>query len=364
MNAHDPEIARRWPRIVNGDTEEFAAFVDQHKNLVTSIAYAMIGDLAGSEDIAQETFLVAWQSRHELSEPEKVVGWLSSIARNLARQWVRKRSARSWPAASLDSTDIQQPQPHPSERLVSEEEQQLIWNSLEAIPASYREVMVLYYRQSHSINEVAIALEISEEAARQRLARGRNLLRAEVERTIESALAASRPSVHFTSAVMAMIVVGSSSTLGKAATTAAGGLIGKSVAQGTLLAASQAATTGAAVGAAGGLMGILGGLGGTWLGVHVPQMLAPTMTERKLLAHEGRFVWRFSLIYLMATLVSLALAFVIGPSRDVIMITVFSNLAMGLAFVFSVSCVASRSIARSSTSGKPSALKKTRTQRG
>lgn len=74
---------------MQGDTREFAVFVDQNKNLVTSIAYSAIGDLSGSEDIAQETFLAAWQARQELRDPNKLVSWLSSIARNLAKQWVR-----------------------------------------------------------------------------------------------------------------------------------------------------------------------------------------------------------------------------------------------------------------------------------
>ncbi len=49
-------------------------------------------------------------------------------------------------------------EPHPSRKLVSEEEQELVWRSLEAIPESYREVMILYYRESHSIAEVASVL--------------------------------------------------------------------------------------------------------------------------------------------------------------------------------------------------------------
>jgi len=86
MDRPETLITDRWQKIRAGDTHEYAAFVDQYKNLVTSIAYSCTGDLTGSEDIAQETFLVAWQSRHEVREPEKLVSWLSSIARNLARQ--------------------------------------------------------------------------------------------------------------------------------------------------------------------------------------------------------------------------------------------------------------------------------------
>lgn len=322
MERPDTSITERWQKILSGDTLEYAAFVDQYKNLVSSIAYSCTGDLTGSEDIAQETFLVAWQSRHEVREPEKLVGWLSSIARNLARQWVRKRSSRSWPSTQEAMGDVMQFEPHPSEKLVSEEEQELVWRSLEAIPESYREVMVLYYRESHSITEVASVLEITEEAARQRLSRGRGLLRAEVERTIEQALTNSRPTARFTSGVIVLITMGVGSTVAKAASTAAvssaaastaaTSVLSKSLVQGAAVAVAQTATTGAIIGAAGAVTGILGGLGGTWLGTRVPQLLASTMTERRLLEREGRIVWRLTCVYLSFLLFTVVLGLMFG----------------------------------------------------
>ena len=337
MNRIDQTSAQSWQKVVEGDTGEFAALVDQNKNLITSIAYASIGDLSSSEDIAQETFLLAWQSRQELRDPSKLISWLSAIARNLAKQWVRKRSAKSWASTDLDSSKVPYDQPHPSERLVSDEEQQLVWGALEAIPESYREVLVMYYRESHSIADVALALEISEETARQRLSRGRNLLRAEVERTIESALVRSRPSVHFTASVMSLIAAGTGSAVGKAATTATAGLLGKTAAQGALVAATQTASTGAMVGAAGGMLGALGGLGGTWLGIRVPQLLAPTMTERRLLEREGRVIWRFALIFIFLTMAMVAAALISGPRPNLISVVVVGNVVLG--FIFAITCI-------------------------
>jgi RNA polymerase sigma factor (sigma-70 family) len=312
MEPQNSPTTDRWQKILSGDTHEYAAFVDQFKNLITSIAYSCTGDLSGSEDIAQETFLIAWQSRHEVREPEKLAGWLSSIARNLARQWVRKRSARSWPSTRDDMGDVMQVEPHPSEKLVSEEEQELVWRSLEAIPENYREVMVLYYRESHSIAEVASVLEITEESARQRLSRGRGLLRTEVERTIEHTLTNSRPTARFTSGVIALITMGVGSSVAKAASTAATSVLSKSLIQGAAVTTSATVTTGAMIGAAGAVTGILGGLGGTWLGTRVPQLLAPTMTERRLLEREGRLVWRLTCVYLSFLLFTVLLGVLFG----------------------------------------------------
>ncbi len=337
MNFNGQHSKPNWDAIQSGDTHAFADFVDAHKNLVSSIAYSMTGDLAGSEDIAQEAFLIAWQSRHELHDPQKVVGWLSAIARNLAKQWLRKRSGQTWATDGLDESAMAQEQPNPVERLVSDEEQHLVWSALKEIPEGYREVMILYYRESHSIADVASALQITEEAARQRLSRGRHLLRAEVERTIEAALTKTRPSSTFTTGVISLIAVGSGSTVAKAAATITAGAVGKSATSGAVLGATQAAASGAIIGTAGGLLGIMAGMGGAWLGIRVPQLMAPTMAERKVFEREGRVTWRLALCFLAAHLGSVVLTLFYASKPNAVMIAVLGNMLMGLCFA--VICV-------------------------
>ncbi|RMF43441.1 MAG: hypothetical protein D6753_05130 [Planctomycetota bacterium] len=48
-------------RFQTGDREAFAELVRRYQNYVASIAYSPTGDFARSEDIAQPTFLTAWQ---------------------------------------------------------------------------------------------------------------------------------------------------------------------------------------------------------------------------------------------------------------------------------------------------------------
>ncbi|MBX3421141.1 MAG: hypothetical protein KF752_06250 [Pirellulaceae bacterium] len=179
---------------------------------------------------------------------------------------------------------------------------------------------------------MALALDITEDAARQRLSRGRKLLRSEVDRMIESALVNSRPSARFTTGVMSLIVTGWSSTTGQAATV---GIVGKSIASSAVLAESKIAASGAVAGAAGGLLGALGGLIGTWLGIRIPQWLAPTMTERKLLEREGRVIWRLTLIFSCAVFATVAWALFHGPKA--IQATVLTSVLMST--VLALFCV-------------------------
>lgn len=296
-----------WEQIRKGNLGQFEQVVREYQDAVTAIAFAGTGDLGGSEDIAQETFLAAWQQRAELRDPARLGGWLCGIARNLARQWQRTRAARSWAAVDREerSSDWVDLRPGPDQRVISEEEQQLVWRSLESIPEIYREVLVLYYRQSQSISEVSVLLGVSEEVIRQRLSRGRNLLRQEVARTVERTIEHSRPGPRFTAGVMAGLAglqgVGKSlgaaavgATAAKAATSSIGSAAGKALA-GSALGPTAAGVAGAALGT-----GV--GLAGAWLGVWLPAQLAPTMTERRLMEKYGRRLMIVTTVFVLSLL--------------------------------------------------------------
>jgi hypothetical protein len=95
--------------------------------------------------------------------------------------------------------------PLPHDHAISHEEAAILWRSLERIPATYREPLVLYYREHQSVEIVAAHLEMTEDAVRQRLARGRRLLQEEVLSFIEGALTRTRPQKAFTLAVLASL---------------------------------------------------------------------------------------------------------------------------------------------------------------
>ena len=190
-----------------GQRDAFAQIVMRYQSLVCSLAYSATGSLSQSEDLAQETFIAAWKGLRTLREPEKLRSWLCSIARNIIAGAVRHKKQE--PALTAESLDALQDHASsellPVDRAISSEEESILWNSLEHIPEAYREPLVLFYREGQSIERVAEKLELSEEAVKQRLSRGRKLLKLEVAAFVESALGRSTPGRGFTAAVLAGI---------------------------------------------------------------------------------------------------------------------------------------------------------------
>jgi RNA polymerase sigma factor (sigma-70 family) len=205
-----------------GDRDAFAQIVARYQSLICSLAYSATGSLGQSEDLAQETFVAAWKQLRDLREPEKLRAWLCGIARNLINNSLRKqRREPSHAAESIDITpESHSPEPLPIDHTITNEEQAILWRSLERIPETYREPLVLFYREHQSVEAVAEKLELSPETVHQRLSRGRKLLAGEVTAFVEGALARTNPGQAFTLGALAALPVTLASS-GKAAALAA-----------------------------------------------------------------------------------------------------------------------------------------------
>jgi RNA polymerase sigma factor (sigma-70 family) len=186
-----------------GDVAAFGQLIERYHNLVCAIAYSRTGDRVASEDIAQETFLAAWRGIRGLRDSDKLRSWLCGIARNLASKSLRHRK----------HDDISEHEGQlagdagPLDAMLTKELEATVWAALSKLPESYREPLVLFYREQQSIKDVALGLGLSEETAKQRLSRGRQQLRENVGDLVEKTLHAGRPRKAAAAAVLAAILV-------------------------------------------------------------------------------------------------------------------------------------------------------------
>jgi hypothetical protein len=59
------------------DTDAFSELVSRYQSFIASIAYSQTGDLDRSEEIAQQTFVTAWEKRKSLRDQRRMVAWLA-----------------------------------------------------------------------------------------------------------------------------------------------------------------------------------------------------------------------------------------------------------------------------------------------
>ncbi len=203
LTASDLSDSDLLARCLHGERDAFGQLVSRYQGLICAQAYAICGDFARSEDVAQEAFISAWRQLKDLRDHAKFKAWLCGIARHLALR-AAERSRR-------DAEITEQAAAHGraeenlQREIIAREEETIVWSAMEALPEAYRTVLTLYYREQQSAADVAQALDLTEDAVKQRLSRGRAMLRQQVAGVVENALQRSRPGAAFTLAVLALL---------------------------------------------------------------------------------------------------------------------------------------------------------------
>ena len=147
-------------------TEAFEALLVTYQDKVFRLSYSMLGDRAQAEDAAQESFLRIWKSMDRYRGESNVGTWIFSIARNVCLTAISKRAARR----SAPIEDAERGGPDPPDR------QHDILRLVAELPENYRQVVMLFYMEDQSYDEVARLLDLPVGTVKTHLHRARQQL--------------------------------------------------------------------------------------------------------------------------------------------------------------------------------------------
>lgn len=152
----------------------FEQFFHAHESTILGYIWRITGDEQASHDIAQETFLRAWQRFEQVSRYEQPRAWLFRVATNLASNHRRHRSIHDATMARFSPT-------HPAtlDPATGVAESAVVRAALLAMPVRQRSALVLRVVYGLSIPEIAEALGASKAAAAMTLSRAREAFRAQ-----------------------------------------------------------------------------------------------------------------------------------------------------------------------------------------
>jgi RNA polymerase sigma-70 factor, ECF subfamily len=159
----------------NGDHAAYAELIRAYQPMIHSLTFRMTGSVADAQDLAQETFIRAYQSLDSFTGTSKFSSWLYRIAVNTCIDWRRREDRRSrahmeWGAEKSAES------PHaPAEEL--DDLSRAVQAALMKLPEKQRAAIVLtvYGGQNHA--EAAKALGCSETTVSWRIFSARRKLR-------------------------------------------------------------------------------------------------------------------------------------------------------------------------------------------
>jgi RNA polymerase sigma-70 factor (ECF subfamily) len=182
----DAELVRQ---VLAGQTVAYGDLVRRHAARLLAICRAHVANADAAQDLAQEAFLRALQALPSLTDPVKFGAWLRGIAVRVCLDWRKAKQTAQVPFSALENdsehtfevADDAEPVEQKLER--SDHCQQLM-AAMHVLPLEYREVLLLYYYDDVTYQDLANLLGVSRATINLRLTKGRALLREALSRSV------------------------------------------------------------------------------------------------------------------------------------------------------------------------------------
>ena len=157
-----------------GSVDAFAEIVEHYQVPIIRYLYRLTGDYETAQDLAQETFIQAYNGILKTNSELRLKAWLYRIATNNAWQYHRRRRLLSFiPFDGLQKSSA----PKVENQSDSTGEEMAIQETLRKVPAEQRACLVLHFVEGFKYREIAETLGISEDAVRKRISRGKKIFR-------------------------------------------------------------------------------------------------------------------------------------------------------------------------------------------
>ncbi len=161
-------------RVRRGDMIAFGAIFDEYHQRICRYLCSLVSDGDLAEDLAQQTFVKAYQALAGGVLPESLSAWLYAIATRTALSALRRRRLIAWLPLSMGDAARHSLAREQEARLGEHEH---VAQALARLPKGDAACLLLRFQQGLSYEELADVLGISAAAARMRLSRARAAFR-------------------------------------------------------------------------------------------------------------------------------------------------------------------------------------------
>lgn len=115
-------------RALAGDQYALECLITQFQSMAIGYAYSLVGDFHTAEDIAQEAFIQAYKSLHNLRNSAAFPAWFKTIIRFMCIRFLRGKRV---PIRSLEEADDMTVKQTVEEELIMKEESDFSGKQLE-----------------------------------------------------------------------------------------------------------------------------------------------------------------------------------------------------------------------------------------
>ncbi|TBW26484.1 RNA polymerase sigma factor [Gramella sp. KN1008] len=175
--------------ILAGDSSAFGELVDRYQNFVFTIAIRMLKVSEEAEEVAQDSFIKAFDSLSGFRGESKFSTWLYRIVYHKALDRIKKNKRQQTCEIIEEITDDSLDHiENGLEYMLSEERSRVINDCIKMLPEEEAAIISLYYFEEQSVKEIAEVTNLTEDNIKIKLYRSRKKLFSLLEGYIKPAI--------------------------------------------------------------------------------------------------------------------------------------------------------------------------------
>ncbi len=159
--------------LATGERDAFDQLVRDHHQAVTRLAYRLLGWRGDVEDVVNDVFLAAFKKLDRFRGESSPWTWLAAITINRCRS-ARRRKFLPWRWLQRQDRSSEESS---SQRIEHNETNQRVRDAVAKLPATDREVIVLFYLEELSGAQISKIIGVKENVINVRLHRARKRLK-------------------------------------------------------------------------------------------------------------------------------------------------------------------------------------------
>jgi RNA polymerase sigma-70 factor (ECF subfamily) len=173
------EDAQTLRRIAAGDRQALTALYLRHRVPLYRYLLQLTPDHGLAEELLQDTLVAVWKSARTFEGRSSPRTWLFGVARRQAHNTLRQRALPLTDLAEVELLPATTPEPEDAALAAADRAE--LAGALRALPAMFREVLVLVFLQEFSYAETAQVLGVPVGTVKSRLNHAKRALRAVLE---------------------------------------------------------------------------------------------------------------------------------------------------------------------------------------
>lgn len=160
-------------RVLAGDMSAARRLYDAHVGAVYRLALRMTADDALAQDATQDAFIRVFRGLRQFRRNSALSTWIHQVAVSAILNAIRGRKRWNTHRAEIEEAELVVRYPNQAEPDLRER----LYAAIDALPALYRSVFVLYDVEGHTHEEIGTLLRIPSGTSKARLSEARSRLR-------------------------------------------------------------------------------------------------------------------------------------------------------------------------------------------